>query len=114
LGYLDQVVYIPHSSTDRNSLQIPPLPLNYEENALEGIVKYQLPTISLKLDFCTDIKGKEWLLSKTHLRWLSGSRFEENIKIIDDDGNIVATCHQLCGIYPSKLLRGKERPKSYL
>lgn len=71
------------------------------------MVKYQPPTISLKLDFCTNFDGKEWLLSKSHMRWLYGSRFEENIKIIDDNGEIVATCHQVCGIYPSKLLRIK-------
>lgn len=78
------------------------MPLNYEDNALDAVVKYQMPTISLQLNFLEDIRGEEWLLAKTEMRWLSGARFDSITEIIDDRGRIVATSQQLLAMLPVK------------
>lgn len=94
--------------------QIPPIPLNYEDDALQGVLKYQMPTISLQIKFCEEIQGDEWLLTKTKLRWLSGARFDESIDIINDRGQIVATCHQLVARLPSKMFKPAGNPRGRL
>ena len=71
---------------------------------------YQMPTVSFKMDFRADVKGHEWLLTRTHMRWLSNGRFDENIEILDDNGGIVATCLQSMAIYPAG--RGSKKEAS--
>ncbi len=99
---------------DFEPIQIPPLPLNYEADGLKAAVRYQMPTLSLDIDFCSDIRAEKWLLTRTHMRWMHNDRFDENFEILDESGKIVATCKQSCVIFPVQRPGPSKQPKSQL
>ena len=82
------------------SSQIPPLPLHYEKNALAGIMKWAFPTVCLSLDIKRDPEGEEWLLQRTVMTYCDNGRFELDVKLLDEQGRLVATSKHSCLILP--------------
>ncbi|KAJ5982852.1 thioesterase-like superfamily-domain-containing protein [Penicillium waksmanii] len=76
---------------------IPAIHMNYQDSALEAVLHYDYPTVSMDLDFLKDPAGREeWLLMRTKMYKLQNGRFDMHVQIIDDDGDLVATAKQTC------------------
>jgi hypothetical protein len=49
---------------------------------------------------------KEWILNRTVMHKLHNGRFDMDVQMIDDDGDLVATVRHSCSMFPHK--RGKK------
>ncbi|PGH14375.1 hypothetical protein AJ80_05965 [Polytolypa hystricis UAMH7299] len=91
-----------------------PTPLNYQKEALRGFMKYSFQTVSLALEFKRDPKGIEWLLSRISTDKISNGTYDMDIKVLDDTGDLVATCKHVCLMTPRSLLGKKGKAKAAL
>ncbi|KFA45805.1 hypothetical protein S40293_09721 [Stachybotrys chartarum IBT 40293] len=80
---------------------IPDIPYNHLKGGLANS-KYWLPSLSLNLHFRSNVKGKEWLLTRTDMRKLHNGRYDLNIQVLDEEGNIVATCVRTSAMIPTR------------
>lgn len=65
----------------------------------------------MSFDFRSDPAAKkEWILNRTVMHKLQSSRFDMDVQMIDDDGELVAMVRHSCSIFPHK--RGKQADKN--
>ncbi|KAJ2971232.1 hypothetical protein NQ176_g7796 [Zarea fungicola] len=84
---------------------IPIIPLNYEPDPYTAPTRFKLPTMSISINFCGTVKDEEWLLVRTTMQKLASGRVDMNIHVINDAGNLVATCVQICAVIPKAAQR---------
>jgi acyl-CoA thioesterase len=77
-------------------LQVPDIPLNYEKSGLMGIAKWAFATICLSLDIRRDPKGQEWLLQRTVMNECKDGRFDMEVKLYTEGGELVASSAHSC------------------
>ncbi|KFY85049.1 hypothetical protein V500_08751 [Pseudogymnoascus sp. VKM F-4518 (FW-2643)] len=72
---------------------IPAMPLNYGyDKDMMGFLKtYGQSTISLTMEIRKDPKGAQWLLQRAVMNAAKNGRFDLDVKIIDEDGDLVAS-----------------------
>lgn len=82
--------------------QIPAMPLNYGyDNDMMGFLKmYGHSTISLTMEIKKDPKGAQWLLQRAVMNAAKNGRFDLDVKIIDEDGDLVASVCQVNKLIP--------------
>jgi hypothetical protein len=83
------------------SLQVPVLPLNYEDDGLAAMSKYQIATLSLRLEFRSSSLDEEWLASRSIMNKLQDGLFDMNIELFNVRGDLVATSTQTWSLRPS-------------
>ncbi|OAQ65896.1 thioesterase-like superfamily domain-containing protein [Pochonia chlamydosporia 170] len=81
---------------------IPVLPLNFEKDGLLAATRYQIATLSLHLEFRTPEVDEEWLISRTTMNKLQDGVFDMGIQIMNNQGDIIATCTQNWSMTPRK------------
>jgi acyl-CoA thioesterase len=69
--------------------------LNYHENSLNFFETYAVRTVSLTIDIRRDPKGEEWLLQRAVTYKSMNGRFDIDIKIVDEKGELVASVYQV-------------------
>jgi acyl-CoA thioesterase len=82
--------------------QIPAMALNYGyDKDMMGFLKtYGQSTISLTMEIRKDPKGAQWLLQRAVMNAAKNGRFDLDIKIIDEDGDLVASVCQVNKLIP--------------
>lgn len=68
------------------AIQIPHIPLNYIGDAIEGMIRYKMPTMALTLNFYAEIGETEWLLTQTSMQVSRNRRFDMNILVRNETG----------------------------
>ncbi|KAH7260675.1 thioesterase-like superfamily-domain-containing protein [Fusarium redolens] len=79
---------------------VPPIFLNYAENGMEAASSWGLPTTTLNIMFRCEITPQDWLLTRTTMKRIHGGRFDMNIEILNEHGQLLASCVQLCSVIP--------------
>ncbi|KAJ4083521.1 hypothetical protein NW761_007838 [Fusarium oxysporum] len=79
---------------------VPPIFLNYVEDGMEAASSWGIPTTALNIMFRSEITPQEWLLTRTTMKRLHGGRFDMNIEILDERGQLLASCMQICSVIP--------------
>ncbi|KAF4463150.1 thioesterase-like superfamily domain-containing [Fusarium albosuccineum] len=79
---------------------VPAIPANYAEEGLMVGARFRIPTTAIHIMFHSEVKDEEWLLTKSTMNRLHAGRFDMNIQIINDAGEIVASCVHLCSVIP--------------
>ncbi|KAF4334381.1 thioesterase-like superfamily domain protein [Fusarium beomiforme] len=79
---------------------VPPIFLNYAENGMEAASSWGLPTTTLNIMFRSEFTPVEWLLTRTTMNRLHGGRFDMNIEILNEHGQLLASCVQFCSAIP--------------
>lgn len=84
--------------------QIPAMPINYGyDTDVKGFLKtYGHSTISLTMEIKKDPKGAQWLLQRAIMNAAKNGRFDLDVKIIDEDGELVASVCQVNKLIPLK------------
>jgi acyl-CoA thioesterase len=82
--------------------QIPTMPINYGyDTDMMGFLKtYGHSTISLTMEIRKDPKGAQWLLQRAVMNAAKNGRFDLDVKIIDEDGELVASVCQVNMLIP--------------
>jgi hypothetical protein len=92
---------IPYLDEGTNSCEVPPLPWNYEDSIEAAIRNWDIRTMSISIDIRRDPEGEEWLLQRAVMHEARNGRSDNDIKIINPRGEIVAIVHQLNISIPS-------------
>ncbi|KAF4946141.1 hypothetical protein FGADI_11419 [Fusarium gaditjirri] len=79
---------------------VPPIFLNYAEKGMEAASEWGLPTTSLNIMFRSEVTPQDWLLTRTTMKRLHGGRFDMDIEILDENGQLLASCMQICSAIP--------------
>ncbi|XEV01247.1 hypothetical protein FSHL1_006534 [Fusarium sambucinum] len=79
---------------------VPPIFLNYTETGMKSATSWGIPTTALNIMFRSELSPQEWLLTRTTMNRVHGGRFDMNIEILNEEGEIVASCVQLCSTMP--------------
>jgi hypothetical protein len=86
--------------------QIPAMPINYDgyDTDMNGFIKtYGHSTISFTMEIRKDPKGAQWLLQRAVMDAAKNGRFDLDVKIIDEDGELVASVYQVNKLIPLRL-----------
>jgi acyl-CoA thioesterase FadM len=75
---------------------------------MEAASSWGLPTTALNIMFRCEITPQDWLLTRTTMKRIHGGRFDMNIEILNEHGQLLASCVQLCSVIPI----GKSTSKS--
>ncbi|KAL9570103.1 hypothetical protein ACKAV7_005611 [Fusarium commune] len=79
---------------------VPPIFLNYVENGMKAASSWGIPTTALNIMFRSEVTPQDWLLTRTTMTRLHGGRFDMNIEILDENGQLLASCMQMCSVIP--------------
>ena len=79
-----------------DQMQVPDIPLNYEKGGMMGIMKWAFVTICLTLDIRRDPRGEEWLLQRTTMNECKDGRFDQEVKLYSENGELVASSTHSC------------------
>lgn len=78
-----------------NRLQCAPIPWNYAGTVEAGIKSWDIRTMSIAIDIRRDPKGEKWLLMRSVMHEARNGRSDNDIKIINGNGELVAIVHQV-------------------
>ncbi|KAL3455478.1 thioesterase-like superfamily-domain-containing protein [Aspergillus heterothallicus] len=88
------------------------IPLNYQPAGMKSLIKFNVPSVSLTFDFVQDPAGRiEWILNRATMNRLQNGRFDMDLLMIDEEGNLIAAIKHQSLMFERKRHLGKEAGK---
>jgi len=82
---------------------------NYAGSIEAGIKAWDVRTMSIAIDIRRDPMGAKWLLMRSVMHEARNGRSDNDIKVINEKGEIVAIVHQVNITIPTSKRSRKER-----
>ncbi|KAF2149842.1 hypothetical protein K461DRAFT_270417 [Myriangium duriaei CBS 260.36] len=99
-----QLPEIFRTETDPYSIKAETKGIDTEAEARKkGVAKFWYPTLLLNLDIKKALpeEGVDWLFTRTRAKQMKNGRYDLEIVVLDESGDIVALSHHVCFILPA-------------
>lgn len=63
---------------------------------MEDLKTYVYPTVCMAVEIKKDPKGAEWLFMRIRAHKIKNGRFDQEVQIVDESGDVVALSKHVC------------------
>lgn len=83
---------------------VPAIPQNYgfERDVRGFFARFASRTVSLNIDVRRDPRGRQWLFQRAVMNQARNGRFDTEVKIVDEEGELVASVQQANMLVPRR------------